>query len=585
MTDLVVRGGTVVTAGGSRVADVAVDGGRITAVEPDLGGPAATAREVVDATGLLVLPGVVDVHTHTRVASDARAGPVLRRLRRGGVRRHDDVPLVQQPRAPARRRRPRGRSSPGLREWRAATDGDAAVDVGASASWSRPPRTDPVAELPGGDRGRRADASRRSWSTTSAWTTPRCSGRSPRPARTAACSRSTARTGRSSRRSPRATSRPGEVAPRFHATLAPAVRRGRGDGARDRARPGRRRAAVRRPPLLGRGAGRGARGARGRRPARVRRDLPPLPGPDRRALRRAARGGRPVRHLAAAARARQSRRAVGRPRATASLALVATDHVPDRVAVEKQSWRESFDRISNGGPGIETLLAVVYDEGVAAGRITVERLVDVLSTTPARLFGLRAEGGDRGRARRGPRAVRPGRAPDDPRRGPPPLERLHAVRGPRGPRRGPLDDRPRLVRGPRRRVRRAPRASAGSWSASSSRCAEAPGRQASRRYASRVRNSANSSSRTRPSSSAAASASRPGRRSARPIRASSSSRIAPVALRRERQRRRRAARAWRRHCHSWEREISAVAASSMRLSIAAAPLPREPGRRGSGWRR
>jgi dihydroorotase-like cyclic amidohydrolase len=42
-----------------------------------------------------------------------------------------------------------------------------------------------------------------------------------------------------------------------------------------------------------------------------------------------------------------------------SLALVATDHVPDRVAVEKQSWRESFDRISNGGPGIETLLAVV----------------------------------------------------------------------------------------------------------------------------------------------------------------------------------------------------------------------------------
>ena len=50
---------------------MAVDGGRISAVEPDLGAMAGTAREVVDATGLLVLPGVVDVHTHTRVASDA----------------------------------------------------------------------------------------------------------------------------------------------------------------------------------------------------------------------------------------------------------------------------------------------------------------------------------------------------------------------------------------------------------------------------------------------------------------------------------------------------------------------------------
>jgi dihydropyrimidinase len=78
--------------------------------------------------------------------------------------------------------------------------------------------------------------------------------------------------------------------------------------------------------------------------------------------------------------------------ADGSLALVATDHVPDRVAVEKQSWRESFDKISNGGPGIETLLSMVYDVGVASGRIPVERMVDVLSTTPARLFGMPTKG-------------------------------------------------------------------------------------------------------------------------------------------------------------------------------------------------
>ncbi|HEV7809654.1 MAG TPA: hypothetical protein VGO64_03560, partial [Candidatus Limnocylindrales bacterium] len=68
--DLLVRGGTVVTASGSRRADVAVRGGRIEAVEADLGSLVASARDVVDAAGLLVLPGAVDVHTHARVASD-----------------------------------------------------------------------------------------------------------------------------------------------------------------------------------------------------------------------------------------------------------------------------------------------------------------------------------------------------------------------------------------------------------------------------------------------------------------------------------------------------------------------------------
>jgi dihydropyrimidinase len=51
-----------------------------------------------------------------------------------------------------------------------------------------------------------------------------------------------------------------------------------------------------------------------------------------------------------------------------------------------------FDRISNGAPGIETLLTIAWTEGVAAGRISRERLVDLLATTPARLFGLRQKG-------------------------------------------------------------------------------------------------------------------------------------------------------------------------------------------------
>ena len=63
MHELVIRGGTVVdgTGAAGRTADVAVDGGIITEVG-HLGGGAAA--RTIDADGLLVMPGVVDIHTH-----------------------------------------------------------------------------------------------------------------------------------------------------------------------------------------------------------------------------------------------------------------------------------------------------------------------------------------------------------------------------------------------------------------------------------------------------------------------------------------------------------------------------------------
>ena len=60
--DIVIRGGLIVdgTGGEPFVGDVAIDGGVITSV----GGTAGPAREVIEADGLVVTPGFVDIHTH-----------------------------------------------------------------------------------------------------------------------------------------------------------------------------------------------------------------------------------------------------------------------------------------------------------------------------------------------------------------------------------------------------------------------------------------------------------------------------------------------------------------------------------------
>lgn len=59
--DLLIKGGTVVTASESYIADVAVSNGKIAAIGKDLNMP---AERVVNAAGMLVLPGALDVHTH-----------------------------------------------------------------------------------------------------------------------------------------------------------------------------------------------------------------------------------------------------------------------------------------------------------------------------------------------------------------------------------------------------------------------------------------------------------------------------------------------------------------------------------------
>src|SRR4029453_14701554 len=54
----------------------------------------------------------------------------------------------------------------------------------------------------------------------------------------------------------------------------------------------------------------------------------------------------------------------------------------------KKHSEDSFSKIPNGGPGLENRLQMIHEFGVRAGRISLNRMVELLSTNPAKLFGL-----------------------------------------------------------------------------------------------------------------------------------------------------------------------------------------------------
>jgi dihydropyrimidinase len=70
------------------------------------------------------------------------------------------------------------------------------------------------------------------------------------------------------------------------------------------------------------------------------------------------------------------------------LQVVSTDHCPFCFKEQKELGRDDFTKIPNGGPGVEHRMSLVYNGGVVAGRINVNRFVELTSTSAARLFGL-----------------------------------------------------------------------------------------------------------------------------------------------------------------------------------------------------
>jgi len=71
-----------------------------------------------------------------------------------------------------------------------------------------------------------------------------------------------------------------------------------------------------------------------------------------------------------------------------TLQVVSTDHCPFCFKEQKELGRESFAKIPNGGPGVENRLQLIHHHGVNQKRISLNRWVELVSTTPAKMFGL-----------------------------------------------------------------------------------------------------------------------------------------------------------------------------------------------------
>ena len=77
------------------------------------------------------------------------------------------------------------------------------------------------------------------------------------------------------------------------------------------------------------------------------------------------------------------------------LQVVATDHCPFCLKDQKELGRGNFAKIPNGMPGVETRMYLLW-EGVRAGKISMNRFVEITSTAPAKIFGLYPRKGSMG---------------------------------------------------------------------------------------------------------------------------------------------------------------------------------------------
>lgn len=93
-------------------------------------------------------------------------------------------------------------------------------------------------------------------------------------------------------------------------------------------------------------------------------------------------------------RAEEHQEALWTGLATNDLQVVSTDHCPfcwgdhPKFGTQKQLGKDSFAQIPNGLPGVEHRMELIYHGGVHEGRLDLNRYVEITATTPAKMFGL-----------------------------------------------------------------------------------------------------------------------------------------------------------------------------------------------------
>ena len=387
MPDLIVAGGTVVLADRSFTGDVAISDGRISAMGESLAAAHPDAR-TLDATGLLVLPGCVDVHTHPRLPTDDEPDRFYQDSVAAAFGGTTTFLAFNNPGTGISDEGSRSLLG-GLREFRSRTEGESAVDFGLSAVISGQ-QADPVSELPeliasGVPTAKafmvydfrlpdeRLLAALRAMGRHGGMLQVHCENATVIDALVALALAH------------------GNTSCRHHALTRPAYAEAEATH-RAIALARAAEASVHIVHLSCADALAEVAAAKARGWPVYAETCPHYltltdlcyEAPDEAEVIRSV--------ISPPLRSEADRQALWLGLRAGGLDVVATDHVPDRLSVEKRVPAPPFPQISNGAPGIETLLSVMYGEGVAAGRISVERMVDLLSTTPARLFGLASKG-------------------------------------------------------------------------------------------------------------------------------------------------------------------------------------------------
>jgi dihydropyrimidinase len=375
MYDLVIRGGTLITPAEAYQADLGLVAGRIAAIGLGLAG-----REALDAGGLLVLPGGVDPHVHlamdagVTITSDDWASGTIAAACGGTTTVIDFVePDLGAPLLPA------------LAARRAQAEAGAAIDFSLHMTL-RSGATEVLADVPaviaagctsfktyltyGGFRLEDADFLRALTAV----------GRAGGLVLVHAENHAAIEALRAEALAQ------GQVAPRFHPTTRPVSTEAE---AIERALA---LAEIARCPLYvvhvstGRGAEVVAR-ARARGQAAIGETCPQY------LLLTEAELDRPGFEGAQFVCSPPLRPADNLPQlwrqlAQGGLSTVGTDHCAYFYEGQKTLGRERFTEIPNGLPGIEARLALLHTFGVRAGRISLQRWVEVCSAGPARVFGL-----------------------------------------------------------------------------------------------------------------------------------------------------------------------------------------------------